>query len=316
MKKIFLFAALVLGSAGFRTYAQKQATPPATAPVAAPAKAAADTAKPKKPSITEKVKSSKKIDGLFTVYQDTATGSVQLYIKKDQLGKEYIYQSFSLSGPTSLYLNQSMHRSTDVFKIQKSFDKLEFAEVNTNFYYDKNNAVSKTNGVDIPEAILLAEKIVAEDENGYLLSADGLFLSEKLDPVKPMTPPGMPPGLMFNLGSLNAAKSKIRNIRSFPKNTDIQVDLAYDNPMPFNRGGKDITDARYVRVCLQHTFIEMPENDFRPRLDDPRIGYFGLEVNNQTSVDAIPYRDMINRWHLVKKDPAATLSEPVEPIVW
>src|SRR5689334_15203074 len=88
---------------------------------------AADSTKKKPAGITDKVKSSRKIDGLFTMYQDTATGTLQLYVKKSQLGKEYIYQSFSLSGPNSLYLNQSMHRATAVFKIEKAFDKLEFS---------------------------------------------------------------------------------------------------------------------------------------------------------------------------------------------
>ncbi len=295
---------------------QAKAQQPAVATPPAAGKTAADTAKPKKVGIAEKVKSSRKSDGLFTIYQDTATGSVQLYIKKDQLGKEYIYQSFSLNGPTSLYLNQSMHRNTAVFKVQKAFDKLEFAEVNTNFWYDKNNAVSKTAGIDVPDAIFLAEKYVAEDENGYLIAADGLFLSEKLDPVKPLAPIGVPPGAIFNLGGLNPAKSKYAAVRSFPKNTDVMVDLAYDNPAPYNGGGKDITDARYVRVRMQHTFIEMPANDFRPRLDDPRIGFFTQEVNDQTSISPVPYRDIINRWNLVKKEPSATLCEPVEPIVW
>ena len=63
---------------------------------------------PAKPSVADKVKSSKKTDGLFTIYQDTATGSVQMYVKKNQLGKEYIYQSFSMGGPTSLFLHQNM----------------------------------------------------------------------------------------------------------------------------------------------------------------------------------------------------------------
>ncbi len=82
----------------------------------------ADTTKPKKPAgITDKVKSSHKIEGLFTLYQDTATGSVQIYIKKDQLGKKFIYQSFSMGGPTSLFLNQNMIRTTWVFKIQEIF---------------------------------------------------------------------------------------------------------------------------------------------------------------------------------------------------
>ena len=278
--------------------------------------ATADTAKSKKTSIADKTKSSKKIDGMFTIYQDTATGSLQLYIKKDQLGTEYIYQSFSLSGPTSLGLNQSMHRSTQIFKVVKAFDKLELQEVNTNFYYDKNNAVSKTAGVDVPEAVLLSEKVVADDDNGYLISADGLFLSEKMDPVKPLSPIGAPPGAFFNLGNLSPAKSKYYSIRSFPNNTDVQVDLAYDNPAPYNGGGNDITDARYIRVRMQHSFIEMPKNDYRPRFDDPRIGYFTQEVDNLTSVDPINYRDVINRWNLVKKTPSASLSEPIQPIVW
>ena len=73
---------------------------------------ASDTASKenKKPSIQEKVKSSHKYEGLFTLYQDTVTGSLQMYVKKDQLGKNFIYQSLSMGGPTSLFLNQNMIR--------------------------------------------------------------------------------------------------------------------------------------------------------------------------------------------------------------
>ena len=35
--------------------------------------------------ISDLVKSSKKIEGLFTVYQDTITGSLQMEIKEDQI---------------------------------------------------------------------------------------------------------------------------------------------------------------------------------------------------------------------------------------
>jgi hypothetical protein len=284
---------------------------------AAPPAATADTAKPKKPAgITDKVKSSRKIDGMFTLYQDTATGSVQLYLKKNQLNKEYIYQSFSINGPTSLYLNQSMHRANFVFKVQKSFDKLEFAMVNTSFWYDKNNPVSKTADVDKPEAIILAEKIAGEDADGYLIAADGLFMSEKMDPVKPIFPPGPNTFMIFNLGGLNPSKSRYANVRSFPNNTDVVVDLAYDNPAPFNGGGNDITDARYVRVRMQHSFIEMPQNNYQSRRDDPRVGYFTELVNDQTSISPVPYKDKIHRWNLVKKDPNAALSEPVQPLVY
>lgn len=293
--------------------AQKNKNAPAP-PVADTAKKAA--AKSPKLTIEDKTKSSKKNEGLFAVYQDTVTGSVQLYIKKDQLGKEYIYQSFSLGGPTSLYLNQNMIRATFIFSISKSFDKLEFSQQNTRFYYDPSNAVSRAANVDAAPATFFSEKVVAEDSAGYLVAADGLFLSEKLDPVKPILPPGTPPTKMFNLGNLNVAKSKYDQIRSYPDNTDIVVDLAYDNPMPFNQGGDDITDARYNRIRMQHSFLAVPEGDFRPRRDDPRVGYFGAEVQDLTSSSATPYKDFISRWKLVKKDPSAAVSEPVEPVVY
>ncbi len=94
------------------------------------------------------------------------------------------------------------------------------------------------------------------------------------------------------------------------------VDLAYDNPVPQNFGDKDITDARYVRVRMQHSFLEVPQNDYQPRRDDPRVGYFGAEVDDLTSLSYTPYKDFISRWYLKKKDPNATVSEPVEPIVF
>ncbi|MFT3845953.1 MAG: zinc-dependent metalloprotease [Lacibacter sp.] len=94
------------------------------------------------------------------------------------------------------------------------------------------------------------------------------------------------------------------------------VDLAYDNPVPYNGGGKDITDARYIRIKLQHSFLEVPVNDFKPRFDDPRVGFFTQEVDDLTSNEVTNYRDVINRWHLKKKDPNAAISEPVEPIVY
>lgn len=271
---------------------------------------------PPKPTVADKIKSSKKIDGLFTLYKDTLTGSLQLYVKKEQLDKDYIYQSFSMGGPTQLFLNQSMIRNTKLFYIKQVDDKIEFLEKNTNFYYDPANAVSKAANVDVSEAVFFADKFSAKDKDGYLISVDGLFLSDKLDPVKPMTPPGLPPGAMFNLGNLNVAKSKYQNVKSFNGNTDVVVDLAYDNPMPFNGGGKDITDARYVRVKMQHSFLEVPQNDFRARRDDPRVGYFGGQLDNLTSVSTTPYKDFISRWYLKKKNPNAKLSEPVEPITF
>src|SRR6187399_687529 len=198
---------------------------PATNPASKPDTTKKAPPPPAKPNVADKVKSSKKMDGLFTIYQDTANGSVQMYVKKNQLGKEYIYQSFSMGGPTSLYLNQNMIRTTWVIKIKKNFDKIEFSQVNTNFWYDPEIAVTKSANVDVTEAVFYSAKIDGEDSTGFIVAGDGLFLSEKLDPVKPLIAPGPAAAFVFNLGSLNATKSGYKAVRSYPNNTDVIVEL-------------------------------------------------------------------------------------------
>ncbi|MGC4037864.1 MAG: hypothetical protein QM764_18015 [Chitinophagaceae bacterium] len=204
-----------------------------------------DTMKIKKTlSISDKIKSSRKIDGLFTLYQDTASGSLQMYVKKNQLEKEFLYQSFSLNGPVSLFLNQSMYRLNFLFRITKSFDKLEFTRVNTSYYYDPASPMSRTKNTDKPDAVFYSDKFSAEDSTGYLLSIDALFMSEKMDPVKPVTVQSFFTPLTFNLGSLNTSKSKYYQLRSFSSNTDVLVDLAYDNP------GAAISGTGHYRSAL------------------------------------------------------------------
>ena len=68
-----------------------------------------DSAKTKKPAgITDKVKSSKKTEGLFTMYQDTANGSMQLFVKKRPAG-ERIYLSKLFHKRTHIFISQSKY---------------------------------------------------------------------------------------------------------------------------------------------------------------------------------------------------------------
>jgi hypothetical protein len=67
---------------------------------------------------------------------------------------------------------------------------------------------------------------------------------------------------------------------------------------------------------VQHSLIALPENNFEPRFEDPRVGYFTTRVNDMTTTDALNYRDLVHRWNLVKKNPELEISEPVQPLVY
>lgn len=269
-------------------------------------------------SIKSKTKKCEKIEGLFTLYRDTTTGKAYMVIKKDQLDKEFIYFNYAENGLVLTGHFRGAYRDNQVFTVRKHYNNIEFVKENTSFYFNPDNAISKAADANISPSILVSEKIIAEDTSTgeYLVDADKIFISEQLNKITPTPFPGPMAARMFKLGRMSKTKSRYENIRNYPENTDIVVEYVYDNPMPLNGGGNEVTDARSVSVKIQHSFIEVPENGFKPRFDDPRVGYFTHQVNDMTSEDPTPYRDVIHRWHLVKKDPDAALSEPVEPITW
>lgn len=271
-----------------------------------------------KKTIASVVKKSKKYDGLFTVYQDTTNGEVHLLVKKDQLGKEYIYFSHITDGTVEAYSFRGAFMDNKVFTLRKYFNKIDLVTENTNFYFDPKSPLSKAAAANVSNSVMASQKIVAEDtvKNEYLIKVDEVFLSESLQEIKPVPDPKAKPGDNFSLGTLSKDKTKYARLKNYPLNTDITVEYVYDNPLPYERGGPDIVDARSVSIQLQHSFIEMPKNNFQSRMDDPRIGYFTTETDDQTTVKPINYRDLIHRWHLEKKDKGAAVSEPVEPIVF
>lgn len=271
----------------------------------------------KKATIAEKTKACKKFEGLFNIYQDTTNGNLMMGIKKDQIGKEFIYFAYTENGIAQTGHNRGIFRDNRVFTLKKYYDKIEIISKNINFYFDKNNAISKSSEANISDAVLLSLKINVTDsaKGEYLVDAGNIYMSEALHPVKPNIPP-MLAAMMFNLGSLNKDKSKVVSVKNYPMNTDVVVDMVYDNPSPSNGGGSDVADARSVTIRLQHSLIEMPQNGFKPRRDDPRVGYFMTDAEDMTSASATPFKDVIHRWNLEKKDKGAAMSEPVEPITW
>lgn len=283
-------------------------------------KAATEAPKPKekkKKTIKELVATSKKSEGLFTIYRDTLNGSIQLLLKEDQLDKEFIYFNQVANGVLDAFNFRGAYGGSRIFKVQKYYDKIEFIYENQSFYFDPENALSRSQEANISEAPLASFKIEATDkENGlYLIKADDLFLKETLTQVKPPNFPGRRP-TDFSLGNLDKGKTKINEIRNYPENTDLEVSYVYSKSSILNGGSNAVTDGRNVSITLYHSFIAMPENSYEARLDDPRVGYFLTLQDDMTSVSSTNYRDKIHRWNLVKKDPNAAVSKPLEPITW
>ncbi|WMS86022.1 zinc-dependent metalloprotease [Pleionea litopenaei] len=280
-----------------------------------------DKSKKKEKTVADLIKDKTEYEGFLDFYQDPKTGSLMLVIEESQLNKPFIYHTHTVNGVLDAGHFKGAFRTNRLLEFRKSFDKIEIVSKTPRYILDENNAISRSEGTNISEAILVAASIEAHDkEKGqFVIKADPVLLSESLEKVSPYPRPpipGQPPRPSFKVGNLSKSKTKYDSIRSYPQNTDVVVEYVFDNKAPMVRGSQAVSDPRTVTVQLQHSFIQLPENDYQPRRDDPRVGYFTQQFDDLSSNSWAPYRDVINRWNLVKKDPDAELSEPVEPIVW
>lgn len=262
-------------------------------------------------SVSDFTKDFHLTEGLFNLYQDTAKGSMYMHIPAEAMGNEFIYFSQVEDGVVLSGFHRGQYRGSKVISFHRHFGQLEVHAENTNFFVDPNNALSKAADANLNTPILVSLKVEAEDSSGVVISADALFLKEELQMVKPPTRPGR----RSALGKLSKTKSKVVDVVNYPENTEVSVDYVYDTSSP-NVGGSQFVDGRVVTVSYRHALLPMPDDGFTPRADDPRIGFFTTNVDDLTGVTSTPWRDMIHRWRLEKKDPEAAMSEPVEPITW
>ncbi|MEE4244627.1 MAG: zinc-dependent metalloprotease [Kangiellaceae bacterium] len=285
-------------------------------------KKASDKKKKKDKTIAEMIKDKTAYDGFLDFYQDPKTGSMMLTVDEAQLNKPFIHHSHIVNGVLDAGSFKGAYRVTRLLEFRKNFDRIEIVTKTPRYKLNPDNAIARSEGTNISEAILASAKIEAtnKDKSQFLIKVDPILLQETLDKVSP-TPRPPRPGQgrtppRFKVGKLSKSKTKYKSIRPYEKNTDVVVDYVFDNRAPSVRGSSAVSDPMSVTVTLQHSFIELPDSDYQPRRDDPRVGYFHQQFDNLSSNDWAPYEDVINRWHLVKKDPSAELSEPVKPITW
>ncbi len=259
----------------------------------------------------------KELNGFMNILHETEEDKYYLIIEEDKINKEFIYFAYILNGPQDVGASGGSMGDGSILEFRKFKDDIGLYKINTKYKYDDSNKISQSKLTNIIEAFMGRFKVVVKEDNKYLISADKLFLSEMLTSVTPNIPQEYMEYYDLNIGKIDKSKTYINDVRNYPKNTAIEINYGFFNPRPKPGGSVDaVADKRYTFISARHLFVEMPDDKFEPRIADQRIGYFSEKVTDLSSYDSYPARDLMNRWRLVKKNPEAELSEPVEPIVY
>lgn len=258
-----------------------------------------------------------KLEGFMNILHETEKDKYYLIIEKNKLNKEFIYFTYILNGPQAVGASGGSLGEGYILEFRMFKDDIGLYKINTKFTYDEPNKITQSKLTNIIEAFMGRFKVEVKEEDKFLISADKLFLSEILTSVTPNIPREYAEYYDLDLGKLDKEKTYIADIRNYPKNTAVEINYGFFNAKPKPSGSVDaVADKRYTFISARHLFVEMPDDKFEPRVADQRVGYFSQKVTDLSTYDTYPARDLMNRWRLVKKNPDAELSEPVEPIVF
>lgn len=277
-------------------------------PVSAQEQAAADK------TINARTARMQKIDGFVPLYWDAPTG--KLFLEISRFNTEILYQ-VSLStglGSNPIGLDRGQLGETRIIFFERIGPKILMIEPNY-AYRAISNDPSERRAVEesFARSIIWGFKVEAEEGGRALVDATAFFLRDAHGAADRLR--------QTRQGQFRFDESRsafyLPRTKGFPKNSEVEtiITLTSDDPGPLVRSTAPTAQA--VTVRQHHSFVELPDGNYKPRKLDPRVG-----MNGRTFYDyASPITDPIEkRWiarhRLQKKDPAATVSEPVKPIIY
>ena len=251
--------------------------------------------------------------GFIPFYFDDKTG--RLLFEIDRLDQDFLY-TYALStglGSNDRGLDRSSLGDEAVVRFQRFGPRIFLVRRNTAFRGTRDTVEQRTVEESFATSVLAGLPIVSEDSGRIVVDASDFVLQD-----------------VFNVRG-NLARSQqgtyrldrnrsavyLPRTKAFPKNTEVEVLLTMETDAPGNDVARHTPDARALTLREHHSFVELPDDNYKPRAFDPRVGIFALGfMDFSHPFNRPPDVRWLQRWRLEKKDPTAAISEPVKPIVY
>ncbi len=255
-----------------------------------------------------------KFPGYLTFYWEAKTGKIWLEI--DKLDTEFLYVNSLPAGLGSndVGLDRNQMGRSRVVKFQRIGPKVLLVQQNYSFRALSDNPDERKAVEDaFAKSVIWGFQVKAEEENRVLVDASSFILRDAY-------------GAISSLRRRNQGDYRLDETRSsvylpatknFPHNTEIEALLTFTsrNPGMYVRGVSP--DAESITLRQRHSFIQLPDDNYEPRIYDPRSNFSSASYQDYaTPVEEPIVKRFIARHRLKKKNPNAKISAPVEPIVY
>ncbi len=269
--------------------------------------------KPK--TFAERTSGLQKIDGYMPLYWDASGGKMLMEIAR--FSTELLYQLSLPAGVGSnpIGLDRGQLGDSHVVVFQRVGPKVLMVQQNYRYRAITDNVAERRAVEDsFAKSVLWGFKVEASDGDRVLVDATPFFLRDAH-------------GVVDRLRAAKQGRYRMDESRSafyldrtkgFPQNTEIETIVTLTTDEDPGRLVSQVTpDAQSVTVREHHSFVQLPDNKYRTRRIDPRVGAFGIEYYDfATPFSRQIEQRFVARHRLEKKDPNAAVSDPLKPIVY
>jgi hypothetical protein len=246
------------------------------------------------PTIAERTQGMAAHPGFINFYWEA--DAERLWLEVEDWGQEFLYLTQTPSNVEGS--NRGSWSGSRIVRFER--EGLKVFLIASNYQYralsdDPLEVRAVTEAYTPP--VIQGFRVAAEEEGRVLVDATDFFMRDTR---------GGGRGGANAAGNLDRARSAFYwpRTKNFETNTEIELTLT------FSAGAGET-------IRLHHSMVELPDDNFEPRLYDPRSGASSVSFTDYAS----PFTELIRtqytvRHRLQKRDSAAAVSEVVEPIVY
>jgi len=266
------------------------------------------------PSLSDFVADKTAMPGCFSLYWDDSTG--KMYLEIDELETEFLYQVSMASGLGSnpIGIDRGQLGETRILAPQRVGPRMLLVEKNYRYRAASDNVLEREAVVDaFAPSVIWGFDIVAESDDSILVDATDFFLRDERDVIGQIRARDQG---TFRLDKTRSAFFLDRT-KAFPENTEVEVMLTFTSENPGRLIQGVAASGNAITLRQHHSLVKLPDDNFKPRFADPRIGTNGPTIQDySTDIDDDLRVRLVARHRLEKKDPDAAMSEAVEPIIY
>ena len=253
-------------------------------------------------------------EGFMNFSYNNDSGKIILEINK--LDSEFMYIN-SLSrgvGNNDLGLDRGQLGDSRVVYFTKRGNRILLIQPNLRYVSNSSNYLeNKAVKEAFARSVLFGFDIIEKTKDSYKIDITSFLIRDAH---------GVSQRLRYsNSGSYTLNKSMsaidLDRTKAFPKNIEFDVLLTFTGNPSGNLVRSVTPTPSNLTVNQHHSFVELPDNNYKKRKFDPRSGSNPFIVYDySTPIDDKLEQRFIVRHRLNKKYPKQEISEPVEPIVY